>query len=85
VLSPSTERIDRYEKALNYRHIATLEEFVLIAQNRPYMEIQRRADGWQSTVVTSLDATAEFRSVALTLPLQQIYEDVPNTRTAPFS
>jgi Uma2 family endonuclease len=85
VLSPSTERIDRSEKALNYRRIPTLEEFVLIAQNRPHMQIQRRADGWQSTVVTSLDATAEFRSIALSLPLRQIYEDVSNTRTAPLT
>jgi Uma2 family endonuclease len=76
VLSPSTEKIDRREKALNYRQIATLEEYVLIAQNRPHLEIQRRADDWRPTLITSLDATAEFRSIGLSLPLTQIYEDV---------
>jgi Uma2 family endonuclease len=75
VLSPSTEKIDRREKALNYRQIATLEEYVLVAQNRPHVEIQRRADNWQPTVVTSLDATAEFHSIGLSMPLTQIYED----------
>jgi Uma2 family endonuclease len=75
VLSPSTEQIDRREKALNYRQIATLEEYVLVAQDRPHVELQRRADNWQPTVVTSLDATAEFHSIGLSLPLTQIYDD----------
>jgi len=81
VLSPSTEKIDRREKALNYRQIATLEEYVLIAQNRPRVEIQRRADEWRPTFVTSLDATAEFNSIGLSLPLTQIYEGVLNMQT----
>jgi Uma2 family endonuclease len=74
VLSPSTEKTDRREKALNYRQIAALEEYVLIAQNRSHLEIQRRADDWRPTLVTSPDATAEFRSIGLSLPLTQIYE-----------
>ena len=77
VLSPSTEKIDRREKALNYRQIATLEEYVLIVQNRPHLEIQRRADGWRPTLITSPDAPAEFHSIGLSLPLAQIYEGVP--------
>ena len=77
VSSPSTEQIDRREKALNYRQIATLEEYVLIAKNRPHLEIQRRADNWRPTVVTSPDATAEFHSIGLSLPLTQIYEGAP--------
>jgi Uma2 family endonuclease len=81
VLSPSTEKIDRREKALNYHQIATLEEYVLIRQNRPHAEIQRRADDWRPTVVTSLDAAADFRSIGLSLPLTQIYEGVPNIQT----
>ncbi len=87
VLSPSTEKIDRREKALNYHSIVTVEEYVLVAQDRPYVEVQRRADNWQPTAVTSLDATAEFQSIGLSLPLTQIYEDthvspphVPNTQ-----
>jgi Uma2 family endonuclease len=78
VLSPSTEKTDRREKALYYRQIATLGEYVLVAQNRPHVEILRRADDWRPTVVTSLDATAEFHSIGLSLPLTQIYEGVPS-------
>ena len=78
MLSPSTERIDRREKALSYRQIATLEEYVLIAQDRPCIEFQRRCDDWRPTLATSLDSVATFRSIGLSLPLRQIYEDVPN-------
>jgi Uma2 family endonuclease len=81
VLSPSTEQIDRREKAQNYRQIATLQEYVLIAQKHPHVEIHRRADGWGLTALNSLDDAAEFRSIGLSLPLRQMYEDVPNTRT----
>jgi Uma2 family endonuclease len=76
VLSPSTEKTDRREKALNYHQIAPLEEYVLIAQNRPHVEIQRRANDWRPTLVTSPDAIAEFHSIGLSLPLTQIYEGV---------
>ena len=41
----------------------------------------RRADNWQPTIITALDTRAEFRSLALSLPLLQIYEDVPSTWT----
>jgi Uma2 family endonuclease len=75
VLSPSTEQIDRREKAFNYHQIATLEEYILVAQDRPYVELQRRADDWQPTTATSLQAAAEFHSIGLSLPLTQIYDD----------
>jgi Uma2 family endonuclease len=77
VLSPSTERIDRREKALNYRQVATVEEYVVVAQDSPCVEFQRRADDWRPTIATSLDSIATFRSIALSLPLRQIYEDAP--------
>jgi Uma2 family endonuclease len=82
ILSPSTEKIDRREKALNYRNVAAVEEYILISQKRPQIEIHRRADNWQPTALTSLDATAEFHSIGLSLPLSQIYEGVHNTRAA---
>jgi len=64
-----------------YRHIDTVDEYVLIAQKTPRIEIQRRAENWQPTIITALDASAEFRSLGLSLPLSQIYGDMPNTWT----
>jgi Uma2 family endonuclease len=74
VLSPSTERTDRREKALNYREVPALEEYVLIAQHNPEVTIFRRSENWAAQVVKELDAVAELRSVALALSLGHIYE-----------
>ena len=45
VLSPSTERTDRYEKRLNYQKLATLDVYVLVDQARVAVTAYRRADG----------------------------------------
>ncbi|MEO5959017.1 MAG: Uma2 family endonuclease, partial [Opitutaceae bacterium] len=76
VLSPSTEAIDRREKHQNYRHVATLEEYVLVAQERREVTIFRRATGWQGEVFTAPAAVVEFRSVKQAMTLAAIYEDV---------
>ena len=76
VLSPSTEAIDRREKNQNYRHAATLEEYVLVAQDRREVTIFRRATGWQGEIFTATEAVVEFRSVKQALTLAAIYEDV---------
>jgi Uma2 family endonuclease len=76
VLSPSTEMIDRREKALNYRRIGQLEEYVLVAQRTRHVAIYRRSTGWQPQHLSSLEDTAEFHSIRLSLPLTQIYESM---------
>ena len=76
VLSPSTARIDRNEKALNYREIQTLEEYILVAQDKLEVTVFRRSEDWCARVMTLPDESAELRSIGLTLPLDRIYEDV---------
>jgi Uma2 family endonuclease len=76
VTSPSTESIDRREKLLMYKHIETLEEYVVIAQEECEVTICRRAQDWRPIVLNRLDERAEFRSLQLTLPVSQIYRDV---------
>ena len=77
VLSPSTERFDRGEKAGNYRQIPTLEEYVLVAQDAPEVTLHRRAENWAPQWLSGLEAVAEFRSIELSLPLARIYEGLP--------
>jgi len=74
VLSPSTERTDRREKASNYRQIPTVEDFVLVAQRATEITIYRRSERWAPMILRSLGETAEFRSIGLSLPLAHIYE-----------
>ena len=80
VLSPTTEAIDRREKALHYRQLAALEEYALVAQETQEVTIYRR-DGtrWDSNAVSAPAATAEFRSIGLSLPLATLYEGLPRS------
>ena len=73
VFSPITEDIDRREKALNYRRIATLDEYLLIAQRSPRVIIFRRSDEWSPIELTAPDAIVESRSLAMGLSLRNIY------------
>jgi Uma2 family endonuclease len=74
ILSPSTQHIDRREKAMTYRRIASLEEYVLLAQDDHKVIVQRRADNWRPQSYSGPEAMVEFRSIGLSVPLAQIYE-----------
>lgn len=50
VLSESTERDDRSWKARDYRTLASLEVYVLVAQDERSIEVFRRATGWSREV-----------------------------------
>jgi Uma2 family endonuclease len=74
ILSPSTQHIDRREKAMTYRRIASLEEYVLLAQDDHKVIVQSRADNWWPRSYSGPGATVEFRSIGLSVSLAQIYE-----------
>jgi Uma2 family endonuclease len=76
VLSPSTLQIDRREKATNYRRVDSLDEYVMVSQQRPEVTIYRRADRWRPDVSVGPRAVAEFRSFGVSVPLVAIYEGV---------
>lgn len=77
VLSPSTEAYDRGEKFQHYRTIETLQEYVVIAQDRPLVDrFVRHGEFWQLGTFTGLDASLELMSVGCTIPLREIYERV---------
>jgi hypothetical protein len=64
VLSPSTEDYDRGEKREHYQRIASLREYVLVAQDHREIEIHaRNADGgWQRLVRGPGQKSICFRS-----------------------
>lgn len=76
VLSPSTENIDRREKATNYRHATSLEEYVLVAQRTMDVTMSRRGEGWKPQVLKAAEQIAEFRSIGLSLPVPRLYEGI---------
>lgn len=79
VLSYSTRRYDRVGKFEHYRQIAALEEYVLIEQDSYSIDRRRRLpDGqWEFTSFQGEAAILELASVNLTIPLKEIYADVP--------
>lgn len=78
VLSPSTEAYDRGFKATQFRQIESLEEYALVSQNEPRVEIFRRQTGghWLFTEFAGLDATCRFDSVEAGIPMSEIYLNV---------
>ena len=76
MLSPSTESIDRREKAFHCQQIPSLEEYLLVAQHTPEVTIHRRAESWAPKRLATLDDVAESRSIALSLGLERVYEGV---------
>lgn len=77
VLSLGTERTDRREKMLAYRTLTELREYVLVASDKRHVEIYHRTaqEDWQLTEL-NLAAPIVFASLAKSLTLDEIYEDV---------
>lgn len=79
VLSPSTESYDRGKKFEHYRSCPSLRDYVLISQDRIFVEhFTRQADSdqWLLTTWNSLDATVTFPSLNVSLPLRGIYAKI---------
>lgn len=74
VLSPSTQHIDRREKALNY-HRAAIDEYVVISQTERQAIVHRYADRWDMQIVSGSDAVVELRSLGISIPMEEIYGD----------
>lgn len=76
VLSPSTEQYDRVYKWQQYQRIPSLQEYVLVSQAQPRIEIYRRlpAGSWEYFDVQ--DGTVQLSSGA-TLDLTALYADLP--------
>ena len=75
VLSPDTERIDRGEKAVAYRHIPDIALYVLVEQRRMAITCLRPdARGWQSQTIEGKDAILKLDRIGVEIPLHVIYE-----------
>lgn len=78
VLSPSTEAYDRGQKFLHYQQIQTLQQYALVSQEEPRVEIYSRGESsaWTYKMVSGLDAAASLASIDCSVPLADIYRDV---------
>jgi Uma2 family endonuclease len=77
VLSDSTEAYDRRKKSEFYRSIPSLQEYLVIAQERCHVEQYRRHDQlWLFTEYSALDETVTLDSIGCTLSVADIYKRV---------
>lgn len=79
VLSPGTEARDRFEKWHIYQRLPALRHYVLVARDRPHVEVFDRVEGeWIAMQVRDgLDAILGLSAVSVRIPLSEIYYRVP--------
>ncbi len=78
VLSPSTELVDREFKSRHYRAIESLQEYALVWQSEPHVEIYRRqpTGDWLLSEPHGLDSSCRFESMGCEVPLSEIYYQI---------
>ena len=84
VVSPSTERIDRHEKFFAYRRVPSVQEYVLVLQDRMQVEVYRRQSGdeWTREIFAQPAEHVHFASVGCTLSVSDIYRNVRESDSA---
>jgi Uma2 family endonuclease len=78
VLSASTEAYDRGAKFAHYRSVESLQAYVLIAQDRPHIELfERETDGrWVLSEAKGPTGRLELESLSCVLELSEVYERI---------
>jgi Uma2 family endonuclease len=77
VLSPKTEAYDRGEKFAHYRRLESVQEYVLIAQDRVSVEVFRRqGEQWLLTDLRRPEDVLRLEAVGCEIPLSAIYAKV---------
>ncbi|MGB0679910.1 MAG: Uma2 family endonuclease [Polyangiales bacterium] len=75
VLSDSTEAYDRGEKFFFYRQLPSLQEYVLVSQHTPHVEIfRRRPDHWQLHEAHA-GAQVQLTSLHVAFAVDDLYQD----------
>jgi Uma2 family endonuclease len=78
VLSRTTEAYDRGFKSAQYRTVDSLQEYALISQTEPRVEVFRRQAGgnWLLSEFVRMEASCRLESVGCTISLSDIYGKV---------
>ena len=78
ILSLSTKNYDRSEKFHYYRSIPEFQDYLLVAQDRVYVEhyVRLEAKKWSLTEYTEIEDVIQLESVGCEISLADIYEDV---------
>ncbi|MDQ3030808.1 MAG: Uma2 family endonuclease [Myxococcota bacterium] len=74
VLSDSSEAYDRGAKFAHYRHLASLREYVLVAQDAPRVEVYRRNESGRFELFEfAAGETVELASIGARVLVDELY------------
>ncbi|MEY3220807.1 MAG: hypothetical protein RIT27_2164 [Pseudomonadota bacterium] len=78
ILSPSTENYDRGKKFAHYRQIESLQNYVLVSQDEPHIELfERQIDQrWILSEKVGLENSIEIPAIDYMLSLAEVYDKV---------
>lgn len=78
VLSSSTESYDRGAKFDHYKHLASLTDYLLIAQDHVQVDHYRRQDSghWLLQTARTMKESIALDSIGVTLPLAELYNNI---------
>jgi len=74
VLSPSTEAKDRFEKRLTYQRLPSLQEYMLVSQDKMAISIYRKEQDYWLIATYEDNDTVDLTSINLSM--QDLYADV---------
>ncbi len=78
VLSPATAAYDRGKKFEHYQQLKSLQDYVLVSQNRFCVEHYRQQEGrWEHTEFCDPEEVLPLISIGYEIALQDIYTRVP--------
>jgi len=78
VLSDSTEALDRGEKFESYQCLPSLQDYVLVSQNKMRLEHFHKLaqNEWQYSVLNQPNEVLRLDALGVQIPLKEIYADV---------
>lgn len=78
VLSKSTESYDRGDKFYKYRQLPSIQEYVLISQDKPVVEtfFRKETHIWEIARFVGLEKMIYLKSLAIHFPMANLYHSV---------
>ena len=77
VLSPKTEAYDRGDKFAHYRRLDSLQEYVLVAQDKMRVErYVRQGEAWVLSELSAPDDVVSLSAIGCNVTLRDLYERV---------
>jgi len=77
VVSPSNTRSELAEREADYRSVPSLQEILVVEQDRPaVIWLRRTGELWRSETVERLDAPLALTSLEIPLTMTEIYRDI---------